>query len=152
MAYAIVAQREGNSTYRSRALALLEQAQRDAPEDTEVLLYLAELYRTGEQKDRAIPLYERAIAQDPSQLTASVGLGGIRMERGQYREAIRLWQDALAKNAGLPLVRMNLAMAEWRIGDLRSAESNLEKVVDGNPGLAAAAELLQRLRQTPRPR
>jgi len=152
LAYAIVAQREGSTTYRSRALTLLERAERDAPEDTEVLLYLAELYRTGEQQDRAIPLYERAIGQDPSQVTASVGLGGIRMERGEYREAIRLWEDALAKNAGLPLVRMNLAMAEWRVGDLRSAESNLEKAVDLNPGLAAAAELLQRFRQTPGPR
>ena len=89
---------------------------------------------------------------DAAQVTASVGLGGIRMQRGEYREAIRLWEDALAKNSGLPLVRINLAQAQWRIGDLRSAESNLEKAVELNPGFAAAVELLERVRQAPRPR
>lgn len=48
---------------------------------------------------------------DPSQLTASVSLGPIRMEKGNYPEAIRLWNDALRKNPALLLVRRNLAAA-----------------------------------------
>ncbi len=152
LAYAMVAQRERNAAYQSRAVTLLESAEREAPDDTEVLLYLAELYRNAERPDPAIPLYERAMRLDPAQVTASVGLGGIRMQRGEYRDAIRLWEDALSKNPGLPLVRVNLALAQWRVNDLRSAESNLEKAVDLNPGLAAAAELLLRLRQIPRAR
>lgn len=74
------------------------------------------------------------------------------MQRGEYREATRLWEDALSKNSGLPLVRINLAQAQWRINDLRSAESNLEKAVELNPGFAAAAELLERLRKLQRAR
>jgi len=148
LAYAIVAQREQNAVYRTRGLALLERTERAAPEDTEVLLYLAEMYRNADRGEAAIPLYERAMRLDAAQVTASVGLGGIRMQRGEYREAIRLWEDALSKNSGLTLVRMNLAMALWKINDLSSAESNLEKAVELSPGFAPAAELLLRLRQS----
>jgi Flp pilus assembly protein TadD len=84
---------------------------------------------------------------DPTQVTASVGLGGIMMERGQYTEAIRLWQDALSKNGGLELVRINMAMAQWRNGNLQSAESSLVKAIELNPGFATPVELLERLRQ-----
>jgi tetratricopeptide (TPR) repeat protein len=131
----------------ARALPLLEQAQRAAPDDVEVLLYLAEAYRNGRRPDQAIPLYERAIRLDRNQVTASVGLGSIRMERGEFTEAIRLWQDALSKNAGLELVRTNLAQAQWRSGDLPAAESTLRRAIEINPGFAAPLDLLQTLRR-----
>ena len=66
---------------RTRALKLLEQTVKDAPDDAEVLMSLAEIYRADGKNDLARPLYERAIKLDPSQVTASVGLGGIMMER-----------------------------------------------------------------------
>jgi tetratricopeptide (TPR) repeat protein len=112
-----------------------------------VLLYLAELYRNGQQEETAIPLYQRAIRLDPAQVTASVGLGGILMERGQFAEAVRLWEDALSKNGGLELVRINMALAEWRSGDLSAAEAGLVKAVALNPGFATPVELLQKLRE-----
>jgi predicted CXXCH cytochrome family protein len=59
---------------------------------------------------------KRAIRLDPAQVTASVGLGGIMMERGAYAEVIELWEDALTKNAGLELVRTNLAMVIGKLG------------------------------------
>jgi len=150
LAYAIAGQREGGSSYRERALPLLEKTARENPEDAEVLTYLAELYRNTSRPELAIPLYERAMRLDDAQVTASVGLGAIRMERGEHAEAIRLWKDALSKNSGLQLVRFNLAIAQWRTGDVQAAQSNLEKAVELNPGFTAALELLLRLRQAPR--
>ena len=147
LAYGIAASRTQDNSLRSRAAALLRDAERAAPGDVEVLLYLAELYRNGNREDDAVPLYRRAIRLDPSQVTASVGLGGILMERGELAEAIRLWQDALSKNGGLELVRINLAMAQWRTGNLRAAESSLVDAVSLNPGFATPADLLKRLRE-----
>jgi peptidoglycan-associated lipoprotein len=132
---------------RARALKALEQAERDNPADAEVIVYLAGLYRKLEQPEKAIPLYRRAMELDPAQVTAPVGLGGILMERGQYAEAIRLWQDALAKNAGLELVRTNMALAQGRNGDLQAAERSLATAAELSPGFAAPAELLQKLRE-----
>ena len=147
LAYAIAASRTRDAAFQSRALTLLQEAEHNSPGDVEVLLYLAELYRNGNQEDLAVPLYQRAIRLDPAQVTASVGLGGIMMQRGQDAEAIHLWQDALSKNGGLELVRINMAMAQWRSGDLRAAEATLKKAVELSPGFATPVELLQRLRQ-----
>jgi Tfp pilus assembly protein PilF len=154
LAYAVVAQRDGSPTYLARARDLLQKAEREYRDDVEVLVSLAELYRNSDQFDSAVPLYERAIRLSPEQVTAPVGLGGIRMQRGEYAEAIRLWEDALAKNAGLELVRTNLALCYWRTGDLSAAERHLVKAVDLGPGFAPAANLLRDLRaarhQSPR--
>jgi predicted CXXCH cytochrome family protein len=146
LAYGILASRAQTAADRARALTALEQAERSDPTDVEVIVYLAELYRNGGQEEKAIPLYRRAIKIDSTQVTAPVGLGGILMERGQDEEAIRLWEDALAKNAGLELVRINMALAQWRSGDLRAAERSLAKAVELSPGFATPVELLQKLR------
>jgi hypothetical protein len=146
LAYAIVATRPG-AAGRDRARQLLEAAERNSPDDAEVLLYLAEIYRNTGQEDRAIPLYRRAMRLDPAQVTASAGLGGILFERGDDREAIRLWQDALSKNSGLVMVATNLAMAQWRSGELGPAEATLRKVIDLSPGFQPARDLLKRLQE-----
>jgi len=147
LAYGIAGSRTEDAALRARAKVLLQEAAGKSPDDVEVLLYLAEIYRHDDQADAAIPLYRRAIRLDPAQVTASVGLGGILMERGQFAEAIGMWQDALAKNGGLELVRINMALAQWRNGDLRAAEASLQRAVDINPGFATPVELLQKLRE-----
>jgi hypothetical protein len=147
LAYGILASRTQRPADRTRAVKALEQAEKGSPTDVEVIVYLAELYRNLEQPEKAIPLYRRAMELDPMQVTPPVGLGGILMERGQYAEAIRLWQDALAKNAGLELVRINMALAQWRSGDRQGAERSLATAVGLNPGFATPVELLQKLRE-----
>jgi len=144
LAYAIAAVRQPNLLDRRRALRLLEAAERNSHDDFEVLMYLAEIYRNGGQEARAIPLYRRAMQLDPAQVTASAGLGAILFERGEYTEAIRLWQDALSKNAGLVLVATDLAMAQWRTGDRDAAESTLRRTIDLSPAFQPARDLLKR--------
>jgi Flp pilus assembly protein TadD len=149
LAYAVsAARRDRASGERPRAQSMLETAVRDHPDDAELLLYLAEIYRNTGKPDQAIPLYERAMRLDPAQLTASVGLGGILMERAEFADAIRLWEDALAKDAGLVLVRTNLALAYWQTGDPASAERHLRMATELAPGLAAPADLLKKLHPT----
>jgi predicted CXXCH cytochrome family protein len=147
LAYGIAASRVQDPALSSRATVLLEEAERRSPDDVEVSLYLAELDRKDGRNERAIALYRKAMRLDPAQVTASVGLGGILMERGDFTEAIRLWEDALNKNAGLELVRTNMAVAKWRSGDLHGAEADLVKAVALGPGFATPAELLQQLRE-----
>lgn len=80
--YAIAAL--GQSTDRTRARGLLEQAAKDTPEDVEVLVSLAEIYRNDGRGDAAQSLYARVLALDAGQLMALVGMGGVAMEHGQY--------------------------------------------------------------------
>jgi tetratricopeptide (TPR) repeat protein len=131
--YAILAQREKNDTYRRRAFEHLEAARQKQRADSEVLLYLADLYNQRSRRESAIALYEQAIRMDPSQLTGSVALGAIRMEQGRFQEAIELWTDALAKNPALMLVRGNLAAALLRVGDRAGAKTVLDQALSFNP-------------------
>ena len=142
LSYAIAALGQPASA-RTRARSLLEQAAKAQPDDREVLVSLGEIYRIDGQGERAQPLYERVLAIDPGDLTALVGLGGVLMERGQYAPAIRLWTAALAKNSGLELVRLNLSLAQWKVGDRTGAEGNLRKALELNPAFAPARESLK---------
>ncbi len=145
LAYAIAAPRETTGVYRGRAVSLLEKVVRESPNDVEALVYLAEIYRNSDKPDLAIPLFRHAIELDAAQVTAPVGLGGILMERGQYAEAIRLWQDALAKNSGLELVRGNLALAQLKMGDVTGARATLQKAIALNPAFTPAVQLLKQM-------
>lgn len=145
LAYAIAAIGKPAGADRARALSLLQQTVRQTPDDAEVLMSLAEIYRNQGQNQLAAPLYERAIALDPGQVTASVGLGGIMMERGDYAEAVRLWNEALSRNAGLQLVRLNLSVALWKLGQRDAAEDALRKALALNPAFTPSRELMQQL-------
>jgi cytochrome c-type biogenesis protein CcmH/NrfG len=145
LAYAIAAIGKSGGADHTRALGLLERAAREAPDDVEVLVSLAEIYRNDGKNLLALPLYERAIALDPAQVTASVGLGGIMMERGDYAAAVELWKDALSKNAGLQLVRLNFALALWKTGRHDAAEANLKKALELNPAFVPSRELADQL-------
>ncbi len=80
LAYAILAVRDRSAALQSRARELLEECEKTSPNDSEVLLYLAEIYRKNGLDDRAAPLYERAMKLDPSQVTG-VGRIGRRLLR-----------------------------------------------------------------------
>lgn len=145
LAYAIAAVGKTGGPDRARALALLQQAAIAYPNDPEVLVSLAELYRLDGKDELARPLYEHALALEPGQITASVGLGGVAMEQGRFVEAIRLWTDALSGNAGLELVRLNLSLALWKTGRRDAAEANLKQALDINPAFTPARELLRQI-------
>jgi hypothetical protein len=145
VAYAIAAPHQAATEFRDRARQFLERATQAFPNDPEALVYLADIYRNAGRQADAIPLYRRALQLDPAQLTAEVGLGGVAMERGEYAEAIRLWRDALERNSGLELVRANLALAQWKTGDLAGAHATLEKALSLSPAFAPALDLLRRL-------
>ena len=149
LAYGIAAIGKTSGPDRDRALTLLEASARQNPNDSETLLYLAEIYRTGGQGELAIPLYRRAIELDRAQATGPAGLGGTLMERGDLAGAIPFFRDALSKNAGLQLVRMDLAVALWQTGDRAGARTILREGIALNPGYAPARDLLRRLSQAP---
>lgn len=132
----------------AKALPLLQAVVGgEASGDAEAVLYLAELYRGQGKIREAEPLYRRVMMLDAGQVAASTGLGSILMERGDYQGAIRLFEDALVKNAGLVMVRSNLGLAYWRIGDKAKAEAQLVRTMEISPGFTPAANLLRSLRK-----
>ncbi|HYP12844.1 MAG TPA: tetratricopeptide repeat protein, partial [Bryobacteraceae bacterium] len=93
----------------------------------------------------AVPLYERAIKLDPEQLSGSGSLGALRLERSEDEEAIRLWQDALAKNPALVLVRGNLATLLRKKGDRPAAARSLREALYFSPFSSRIKQLLEQV-------
>jgi hypothetical protein len=139
LAYALAAANE-------RAFELLKPAEAKQPDDVPALAQLAHLYDLRSDEDRAAVLYERVLRADPSQISAANNLGAILLKRGRIAEAIRLWSDVVARSPASEAARMNLAMAQFRSGDLQSAEASLVKLLELNPGSIEARQLLTRVR------
>jgi hypothetical protein len=146
LAYAIVALREQNAVYSTRAFDLLREAERQDPNEPQTLSYLADLYKTRKDDQNAEKLYRRLYALDPTQSSAPTNLGAYEMERGHNEEAIRLFQEALRISPALVLVRLNLAAALIRTGKTLEARTVLEKALQFNPSFTAAREMLDRIR------
>ena len=145
VAYAMLGLRQPGGADFSRALKLLPAEERRSPNDVDVLVYLAELYRTSNRETLAEPLYRRAIRLDASQVTARVGLGAILYQRGNYTEAAAVWKEAISRSPGLDLVRTNLAMAQIRLGQNKEAESTLRRGIELSPGFRPGQDLLKKL-------
>ena len=141
LAYARLALREQDRSYAIRAFQFLEKVQ--SRNDPQVAMQLAFLYdRRGDQA-KAMELYRHAASLDPSLLTATVNLGGKLALQGRYQEASKLWEDALARNAGLEAARINSAIAHRRLGNEADARKQLLKVLEFSPGSQAARKLLR---------
>ena len=70
LAYAIVAIREQNALYATRAFELLKQAERQNPNDPQTLSYLADPYKARKDDQNAVRLFQRLYAVDPTQSSA----------------------------------------------------------------------------------
>jgi len=144
--YAIVALRDSNRVYRARAFELLKQVRAEGGADAMALAYLAEFYRDARDDAHALPLYEEVWREDRSQYAAAAALGAYAMQRGNLNEAIRLWQETLAVNPALTLVRVNLATALERVGRREEARAVVEKALEFNPASKEAREKSTALR------
>lgn len=150
LAYAIVALREQNAVYSTRAFDLLREAERRNPDDPQTLAYLADLYKSRKDDQTAAWLYQRLYSVDPTQSSAPMNLGAHQMEQGHDEEAIGLFREALRISPALVLVRLNLAVALLHRGQTGEARSVLEKALELNPSFTAARDLLEQIRRASR--
>jgi hypothetical protein len=145
LAYAILALREQNETYRERGFRLLQEAAARGAADALALAYLAEFYRDRKDDAHALPLYQQSWRMDPTQSAVAIALGAYQIQRGNLQEAIRWWNMALAINPALLLTRINLASALVRTGHGDEAQAMLRKALEFNPSLQEARDLLNRI-------
>jgi tetratricopeptide (TPR) repeat protein len=89
----------------------------------------------------AIRRYSEAISLDPMLGDAYLGLGALRLRRGDPREAERVYQVALNRLPSLGPALVGRAEARWALGDRANAEADLEAYARGNDDPGALREL-----------
>lgn len=124
---------------------LLRSALEKSPNDPVLLSALG--YSAQKKGDivRARELYEKALGIDPTLIDAATNLGVIEATRGHLREAVRLWEDAFQRAPGQSRIGMNIARVLCDAGQPSSARDYVLRVLEFNPDLPEAKNLLQLL-------
>jgi hypothetical protein len=147
LAYGQIAASSQKSEDYARAFQALKSAAKRAAPDAEVLTELGYIYERSGDLNKAVPLYQQALAADPGNVAASVNLAKHLAERERLPEAIRLWENALSSSPGLAAPAINLSQVYLQNGNRRAAQELLIKVLEFNPDSPYAWKLWSTLSQ-----
>jgi tetratricopeptide (TPR) repeat protein len=118
-----------------------ELARPQAPEASDHTEKGLALARAGDL-DAAEKELRQSVELAPNAPQALGALGSILAMRGHFEESNRYLARALALMPGDAATRRNLARNQWKLGQFREAQGNLERVLKANPRDAQATFLL----------
>jgi tetratricopeptide (TPR) repeat protein len=124
---------------------LLSTALEQSPNDPALLSALGFAAQKKGNLDQARALYAKALAIDSTLIDAATNLGAIEANRGNVREALRLWQDAFQRAPWQSSIGMNLARLLCAAGKRDSARDSVLRVLEFNPDLPEAKSFMQHL-------
>jgi tetratricopeptide (TPR) repeat protein len=139
----------GMSVAEPQAEHLLRSAMKESGSDPAILSALAYVEQKRGAIDRARDLYQEALAADPLLIDAATNLGVIEARDGHPAEAVKLWQSAFERAPGRSSIGMNLAHLFCSSGQLDKARTYTLRVLQFNPDLPSAKQLLRRLDSSP---
>lgn len=110
---------------RSEARETLREAAAAGADDAQVANETAITYALEGNRAAAVELFQRALARDPNFLEAWVNLGHLHNQQGQYSEASKCYDRALAIGEPTASLLNGAAIAMLNGGDPAKAESLL---------------------------
>jgi choline-sulfatase len=108
------------------ALAAFRAAEAIAPDSPDVRTYLALHYAKGNEWQRAIPLLERIVQDEPDRLPPLEALAVIRERQGRIEEAVALRQRIYAKRDASPAELVRLGEMQMSLGQTAPALASFE--------------------------
>lgn len=139
----------GMSTAQHQADQALHAALAQTPDDPALLSSLAYSDQKRGADEKARDLYTQALQRDSSLTDAATNLGVLQAKRGQVTEAVKLWQSAFERAPGKSEIGMNLARAFCSAAQYDVARDYTLRVLEFNPDLDGAKQLLRALNSNP---
>jgi predicted CXXCH cytochrome family protein len=127
----------------------LRKAVEKFPNDSALLSALGYVEQEHGANEAARKLYERAFAADPTSLDVATNLGVLEARSGHLSKAVSLWKNAFARAPARSALGMNLASVFCDAGKFDTARSYDLRVLEFNPDMAAAKDLLRYLNHDP---
>jgi choline-sulfatase len=110
----------------SEAEAAYREAERIAPDSPDVRTYLAlHLARTAEWQ-RAVPLLERIVAENPDRVPPLEALAVIRERQGRVPDAVQLWQKVFTLRTPAGAELAHVGEMQMATGDTNGAIASFE--------------------------
>ncbi|MGA9391652.1 MAG: tetratricopeptide repeat protein [Candidatus Sulfotelmatobacter sp.] len=139
----------GMTVAEPEAQSLLSKALKQSPEDPTLLSDLGYLEQRHGDTENARALYQRALAVEPGWVDAATNLAVIEARAGRLGDAIALWQKAFALAPDRSSIGLNLVQAYCNEGKVAEARSSTLRVLEFNPDLEQARDMLKYLNQVP---
>ena len=127
---------------------LFSELYKSNPPDLRGMMGLTEIYMSQGKFDTALAMLKKELDLHPGQTNLKVAYGNVAVRKGDYLEAIKVYQDLVKLNPqdGQTYVRMGIAYRQS--GDIKQAESNLRRAVELLPDNANASFELAMLLHT----
>jgi Tfp pilus assembly protein PilF len=148
LAWQMLAQRDVEGASH-KAEEYLRKSVKESPDDPGLLSALAFVEQEHGRDNEARELYERTLKLRPRANTAATNLGILEARAGHLRRAVELWQGAFERVPYRSPIGMNLAMAFCAAGQKEDARRYVLRVLEFNPDLAKARQLLAHLDADP---
>jgi tetratricopeptide (TPR) repeat protein len=110
-----------------RALAAFRRAETIAPNSPDVRHYLALHYARTGNWERATPMLERVVAENPDRLPALEALAEAREKQRQIPEALQLWRRIHEMRAATPAELVRVGQLAMAVGDTPLAIESFER-------------------------
>ena len=127
----------------------LSKAIKESPNDPALLSSLGYIEQKHGATEHARQLYQTALSLDPGLIDAETNLGVIEVQDGQVDDALKLWRSAFQSAPDRSSIGINLARAYCADGKLPEAQNYILRVLEFNPDLAVAKQMLKRLNRVP---
>ena len=135
----------GKSFANAKEEELLPEAAKKYPQDSAILSAYAYRELAHKHAEHAKELYESALKIDPLNLDAAVNLGVMEAQSGSPVRALSLWRDAFSRAPWRSSIGMNLSRLACGLGNTDEARHALKRVLQFNPDLPDAWQLLHTL-------
>ncbi|MCY3832858.1 MAG: tetratricopeptide repeat protein [Chloroflexi bacterium] len=115
------------------ALAYAMHALKLAPDSSRASAYLAEVYNSLGQPERAALLVDDLLEADPDSAEGIRARGLIRWTRNDFAGALDDFKTAYRLADNMNLIAIDIAIIEKDLGNFETAKDFLQQVVDANP-------------------
>jgi|GEM_PF-20195 len=117
------------------------------PQNAKAHCNLGNLALSQRDFTRAENEYRQALQTDPNSPETHFGLAAACINLGKEAEAVKEWQETVRLSPNNLEARINLAVAYINQKNLELARNMLSQVLQLEPGLAAAHQLLEKIRE-----
>jgi tetratricopeptide (TPR) repeat protein len=121
-----------------QAIAILEQLQKEKPDDIVLMAHLGQVYVAAGRDGDGVAQLERVIAREPERFEAHVDLATGYMHQGSLARARAEVERAIAVNASYAPAYETLGLILWRTDDARGAVAAFDRSVQLDPRNARA--------------
>ena len=148
LAYESLVER-GDNAASLQAERLLEQADKQDPDDAPILTGLGYIAQERGDINGSRQYYERALRNDSDNQEAATNLGVIEAKAGHLRRAVSLWQQVFKEAPWRSSVGLDIALGYCAANRYDEAKVYVKRVLEFNPDFAMGRSLLDRLSANP---